>query len=109
LNRRRAEDKQRAKEEAALVVAELESSGKVGGTSKKKYVTKSVAQRTKKQTNSPKMNSPRQAVASPRQSNRDLVTSSHIGGGDTGSPISSLQVLVYKLQLTLVNSQNCGV
>ena len=69
LNKRREEDKQRAKEVAEAEIEHLKATGKVGP---KKCVTKSINQRTKNQPKSPRekrsprgMKSPR-AVTSPR-------------------------------------------
>ena len=63
MNKRREEEKRKAKEEAEAEIAELKAAGKVGP---KKFVTKSISQRTKKESNSAKIRSPRQQALSPR-------------------------------------------
>lgn len=63
MNRRREEDKRKAKEESEAEIAELKAAGKVGS---KNVVTKSISQRTKKQSKSGNVASPRQKPKSPR-------------------------------------------
>ena len=71
MNRRREEDKQRAKEVAEAEIEKLKAEGKVGP---KKFVTKSVSERTKRQQNSARSSkkSPRDRLTSPREDNSRL-------------------------------------